>query len=129
MGCDIHPAIEQFVEDEWLLFARGDLGIPRWYSLFTAMANVRSGAADSPVPISEPRGVPEDCSLDIDDVENFLGDHSRSWLSPEEVEEAARRTLAANPGATKSGLEDVLAIMATLAARGVKSRLVFGFDS
>lgn len=73
----------------------------RNYSLFAILANVRNGygfagvdTGDGFVPISEPRGLPDDLSFprepdwsddDAADNEPFLGDHSFSWVSLAEV--------------------------------------------
>lgn len=127
MGCDIHATIEAkhtHPESWWEVWATGDLGTIRWYVTFGALAGVRGEDCQ---PVALPRGIPEDSPQRHDDT--WLGDHSRSWLTLEETEEAHRRALAAAPGVTMTGLEGVIAILRHLRDRGETARFVFGFDS
>lgn len=85
MGCDIHAHSEIKISGQW--HHMSTLSINRDYGLFCRMAGVRGGYENSPEPISEPRGVPEDVSF----LTKFICDdygadgHSHSWLSAEEV--------------------------------------------
>jgi len=84
MGCDIHMKIEVNQNGGWRN-AWADLpeGIDdRNYNLFAIFADVRNGTwGPELTPISEPRGLPKDCSLD----ENDVGDHSFSWVGLDEL--------------------------------------------
>lgn len=67
----------------------------RNYKCFSILANVRNGygvagvdTGDCFVPVSEPRGLPEDLSAEIKQLHNDdydLGDHSFSWLLVSEL--------------------------------------------
>lgn len=121
MGCDIHLVVEVRNEngeweralpppearDPWLVeqAAKLDTGSrykdrekyvwfdDRNYNLFAILADVRNGFDF--VPISEPRGLPDDLSPEVqkiadgmDDEESndvSLGDHSQSWLTLKEL--------------------------------------------
>jgi hypothetical protein len=109
MGCDIHLAVERRVRylsqpnDTW---ERAERVVPsRWsgegmeredwydnrnYSLFAILAGVRNGSGfagtdlgDPVVPISEPRGVPEDVSDEVrKEIEQWdIDGHSHSWFT------------------------------------------------
>lgn len=80
MGCDIHVQAEKRVNGKWTAI---DCSIFDWrsYGMFGFLANVRN-YSDVP-PISEPRGLPED--VDCSNEDDWLGDHSFSWLSTEEL--------------------------------------------
>lgn len=98
MGCDIHMVIEHRRSGQWKLVgeptrdAYGDLRMPepyrrRNYDVFAILANVRNGhfaPAGYFVPISEPRGVPDDASPL---VRKWMleGDHSHSWVTLREL--------------------------------------------
>lgn len=149
MGTDIHPIAEVLVEGRWFTVPTS-LSRDRNYMSFAVMADVRNGHGfagvythDPIVPISEPRGIPEDSPLMTLMVNRFinyyidLGDHSYSWLTLKEME-----SFDLNGTFTIDG-EDVrigdciptfIAIMNEL--RGIAMgmdhdhvRVVFGFDS
>lgn len=87
MGCDIHPVIEikSKYDDEWKLAACRGVPQYRSYSAFALLAGVRGGD-----PVIPPRGLPEDLSnetkLLMDQKGLYLGDHSFSWLTLEELD-------------------------------------------
>lgn len=94
MGWDIHIAVEAFNPhtNQWEL-QEWDKSISRNYSLFSVLAGVRNSRPDTltsngyPVtPISEPRGLPKDLSLETD-MKVYLGDHSFSWVTLKELKE------------------------------------------
>lgn len=105
MGCDIHGVFQKFDGGKWVdVPTKYEFG--RHYQLFAVLADVRN---DNGVkPIAEPRGWPEDfevgegryrtvASLALlpqhrqkhhhpdDPMEVWMGDHSFSWLSAEEM--------------------------------------------
>ncbi len=84
MGCDIHLHVEIKVRGEWLHYNQPR--IKRDYALFTKMAGVRN-YDDEIDPISEPRGIPLDCTKTTQLVcDHWDTDgHSHSWLSYEEI--------------------------------------------
>lgn len=114
MGCDIHFYVENRVSGVWQSADKwtpnkyaGDEGEPplsldykdrfysgRNYNLFGILANVRNGrgfaginTGDGFVPISEPRGLPEDVSEQVG-AESDRWDvdgHSHSWLTVAEL--------------------------------------------
>jgi len=80
MGCDIHVMVEVKTASGWHCFDHPR--IDRFYSLFARMANVRNHGDVE--PITEPRGIPADCS---EAARVYLNDddfHSHSWLSSDE---------------------------------------------
>jgi len=119
MGTDIHLAAEVFRDGKWHLV---DIDLPcnRNYRAFAILADVRNGygfagmdTGEPVIPISYPRGFPEDISEELDkmllsndedddfwyaeeqrdppsdDEEEiepiWLGDHSFSWVTLEEL--------------------------------------------
>lgn len=85
MGCDIHPFFERKVKGIWEP-AEGDFFDRRNYNVFAFLAGVRRSELDV-VPISEPRGLPDDVSTSIRlEFERWSGDiHSVSWLMIDEL--------------------------------------------
>lgn len=84
MGCDIHAYAERRGEDgNWELIQEVFDG--RSYSVFAFLAGVRNYSGI--VPISEPRGIPDDISSGVRaKLEPWEGDvHSKSWLSMQEL--------------------------------------------
>lgn len=109
MGCDIHMVAEHrkdgrwtrvlppehawdpwLVEQNWLDDARQEWFHNRNYALFGVLAGVRG---DGP-PIAEPRGLPGDVGEEVramidndgrDSDVYWLGDHSFSWLTLDEI--------------------------------------------
>ncbi len=87
MGCDIFSQAEKRVGGTWqriegfLPFDRRD------YGLFGFLAGVRNYSAVP--PIAPPRGLPADADYeepdDDTDDEDYLGEHSFSWLSVDEL--------------------------------------------
>src|SRR5687768_14244906 len=97
MGCDIHAIVEDvevsaaaptpdWAYSNWTRF--DDLG--RFYAIFGFLAGVRH---DGP-PVVEKRGKPADLrdgNYDPADDYATFGDHSHSWLTPDEYAEVLRR--------------------------------------
>lgn len=109
MGTDIHLAAEYFKDGRWHL-ADKELTEDRNYRAFAVLADVRNGygfagfdTGDPVIPISSPRGLPEDMSEELrsmiekndtdDDILDedynvsgiWLGDHSFSWVTLQEL--------------------------------------------
>lgn len=84
MGCDIHCQAERRIDGEWAAIP-GPMPLDcRSYRLFGFLAGVRNYSAVP--PISEARGLPPDVDYDEDrDGERWLGEHSFSWLSLDEL--------------------------------------------
>ncbi len=90
MGCDIHGFVEIKRNDKWKL---SDVEIPedRSYDTFAILAGVRNYV--NAIPISEPKGLPEDLSEESKNDDNIQhleywqeGDgHSFSWLTLKEI--------------------------------------------
>lgn len=83
MGCDIHLFIEVKTENGWELYSSPN--IQRNYDLFAKLAGVRNYG--DIVPISDPKGLPEDVSFLVrKEREDFGTDgHSDSWIGIEEI--------------------------------------------
>lgn len=120
MGCDIHAVFQAKRNDKWADVPSPKWDQDRHYFLFAWLANVRNGYGFAGVPthtaitpISEPRGYPPD--FDVDDDEHpttmeaidpkrrgwmeddekrrptaWMGDHSHSWLTADEILAAPR---------------------------------------
>lgn len=81
MGCDIHFHSEIKIGNEWHHY--GHPSIQRNYALFGKMAGVRGDSE----PISQPKGLPDDCSL-VTALNAHKWDadgHSHSWLNAKEI--------------------------------------------
>lgn len=116
MGCDIHMYYEIELQGKWTYYdwrkqyvvgqdEDGDvydyermfgdpLCIWRDYNLFAVLADVRNGrgfagvrTGSGFVPISKPRGLPEDVSSEVKVADERWGDdgHSHSWCSLQEL--------------------------------------------
>jgi hypothetical protein len=140
MGCDIHPHI-QFVHrpgldghkeflDSWTVVLSRD------YQLFALMAGVRGDLE----PVSEPRGLPEQISWEIDEeaFEYAGGEkrpepdwHTYSWLTLDELYEVRRRYLSLTPKIYRAEdeLAMLIAAMEEMAKQGRGPKLVFWFDN
>jgi hypothetical protein len=97
MGCDIHLYLEEKIDGKWKCLdkftedSKGFLEVEEWlhddrdYDFFAVLAGVRNGCDF--VPISEPRGLPPDCSHELlryhDEAD--YGFHSHSWLGYKEI--------------------------------------------
>ena len=96
MGTDIHSVFQKRTENGW-----EDVGTnydePRHYVLFAWIGDVRNGYGfagikthNKIVPLSSGRGLPEDFQHTVEDWEychgdKWLGDHSHSWLTADEI--------------------------------------------
>lgn len=106
MGTDIHGVVQhRYGGGKW--WTEGEVPDARNYTLFAALAGVRNGYGfagvyrhEPLIPISEPRGFPEDIELiDGDSIKKswewceakedyhpvWMGDHSHTWLTVEEI--------------------------------------------
>ena len=104
MGTDIHTVVQVLRDGKWVTVAK-DVATDRDYSLFAILAGVRNGygfagipTGDAVKPISEPRGLPDDFLMD--EEEDYLGDHSHSWLLLSEMNDYANHNALANVGKT-----------------------------
>lgn len=104
MGTDIHAIFQRKIEGGWA-DVKSDYDEDRHYGLFAHLAGIRNGRGFAGVitgqpvtPISEPRGLPDDFPVDHyfnhmvgkdiashDDGECWMGEHSHSWLTADEI--------------------------------------------
>jgi len=82
MGCDIHSQAEKRVNGKWTRIDGFEPFDWRSYGMYAFLAGVRNYSAVK--PIAEPRGLPEDADYREDD-DHWLGEHSFSWLSLDEL--------------------------------------------
>lgn len=172
MGCDIHSRVQiQQKDGTWktvvarifptsyaLLFDEGvELNEPtsepfdwRSYGMFAFLADVRNYSHVP--PISQPRGLPKDLGVtDPNQLEDYFGDHSFSWLSLDELLAfnydqtfENRRTMRDGNGAADAGSGNGIKTtfreflgplffrdldIIRQVAREEKARIVFGFDN
>lgn len=85
MGCDIHSQAERRVDGKWKRidgFAPFDW---RSYGMYGFLAGVRNYSEVT--PIAEARGLPQDTDYDedCDGCDYWLGEHSFSWLTVDEL--------------------------------------------
>lgn len=147
MGCDIHGVLQtrfKNVEGKWASWdTKIEIHDDRHYLVFAALAGVRNyyGVGS----ISAPRGLPEDLKLIDNDLSDptvqtwrgkvWLGDHSYSWLTPDEILDWPGWDKKAEPGDVKTLREYCAVFLAwtryakTLADEEGEGRIVFGFDS
>ncbi len=128
MGCDIHATIEKKENNLWW-GAANNIHIDRSYALFTVLADVRNyneERAEKNIPISQPRGIPEDVSYEFGKIDEYWDSdgHSHSWVTFKELKEHS------NPDQWYKE-EDFYKFMEILAKRlGEENvRLVFLFDN
>jgi hypothetical protein len=81
MGCDIHAQAERQIDGRWTVIEHLSPFDLRSYGLFAFLAGVRNYSAIP--PLAAPRGIPADSPGEGED--GYLGDHSYSWLSLEEL--------------------------------------------
>ena len=95
MGTDIHAIFQKLDKSakppKWVE-VDSTWEQDRHYTLFAALANVRNGygfagydTGDAIQPISEPRGLPDDIKALTKNGDLYLGDHSFSHLTAEEM--------------------------------------------
>lgn len=112
MGCDIHSVGQIRRNGKWESIVPRPGGDDRNYDSFAVMADVRNGEGFAGCDTGEgwpvmfpPRGLPEDCVIDSDyyirtsepfywsfdekkekpEYDIWIGDHSHSWLSLDEL--------------------------------------------
>ncbi len=103
MGCDIHVCTEKrlidgtwwcadrfryneyYLEDDSSVLEVCPIYTERSYKLFSILADVRN--YDNIIPISKPRGLPEDITEQVQSIYEEYMDyaHSESWLYAEEI--------------------------------------------
>ena len=92
MGTDINGVFQSKDKDgQWHDIA-SNYKENRHYQLFAVLANVRNGygfagvRTGEPVAIiSKPRGFPKDFPMDDESHSQWMGDHSHSWLTGQEM--------------------------------------------
>ena len=85
MGCDIHLFLEIKKKEKWTFIKELDIG--RSYDMFGIVADVRNLV--NAIPISEPKGLPEDVSDKVrEELDEWDCDgHSHSWLNWKEIKD------------------------------------------
>ena len=124
MGCDIHVVMQYKKDDKWIDIEEfnEDRITSRSYAIFAWLANVRNSHGIQ--PIDEPRGLPKDFEIKDDYHEHtWMGDHSHSWLTFEEIMQAHV------PHTPYTNFEWFLIEIKCLYHKYGNGRMVFGFDS
>lgn len=130
MGCDIHAVIEvKRPGDKWRLCKELDgYSLLRDYQFFGALVQDHARTRDV-MGRFPARGVPPDFS---GDVESLLGDHTYSWLTPEEWGQCVEDYEREDPSPAKQWREVLRYFEDGWGLRNSaadKFRIVFGFDS
>lgn len=86
MGCDIHSYAERCVGNKYFALPAFEPFEVRSYSTYAFLAGVRNYSGI--VPITAPRGIPIDASIDVMTANDEWGmnAHTPSWLSVSELE-------------------------------------------
>ena len=136
MGCNIHIFVERgqvySSNNQTLWYGFGDnMRASTCYPIFGAIAGVVM--EDDIDPIAEPRGYPPDYGNWNHEEKDPLEFHSWTYLSPNELEEAIKRTEA---WMAENDYEDdlvdykiILEFCRDNERAGYEVRLVIGFDS
>lgn len=151
MGTDIHCVWQKKNKDNTWSDVKADYSENRDYYLFAWLAGVRNyigfaGLNKPLIPISEPRGLPND--FQVDDINRhtttpealadwrkkhcnhnkptiWMGDHNFSWLTWDEILAAGQTDVRTGNKAPRYFVD----IVAKLKEQHGEGRLVFGFDS
>ena len=90
MGTDIHMFLE--VKEGGFWNYHSEYNVLANHSLFAILADVRNGmgfagcdTGDGFVPISNPRGLPEDACFLVEDKMDNINFHTHSWLTLDEI--------------------------------------------
>jgi hypothetical protein len=118
MGCDIHMCVEILKDNKWhnIDYFKRDIEsgettyVPIWsdrcYGLFSILANVRND--DNIIPISEPKGLPDDISSLTQEVYDYWEEdaHSKSYLLLSELKKYDKNKLSEYP--TEKNFDDLI---------------------
>jgi len=133
MGCDIHLHSEVKINGQWHHYLKNR--IERDYRLFAKMASVRN-EDNKIMPISKPKGLPNDISLitKIDADQLGKDGHSHSWLGIEEIRQLQKEIGLTNFSETYPFLfgylfYDLTSIQAEISPTIEDARFVFWFDN
>lgn len=141
MGCDIHSVFQKNTEKGWQDIVT-DYNEERHYALFSWLAGVRNYPETGIVPISSPRGLPDDFQIEDEDHAStkelmgrrakwlndgeaphiWMGDHSHSWLGADEILSAPRPDVGEH-------FDYFIDEVTRLKDAHGDVRMVFGFDS
>lgn len=124
MGCDIHLSVQvcEYPEDThplWYTFIKG-CSLGRNYKMFGALSDGVRGYDGLPQ-----RGIPEKAYND----EGQLGDHSFSWCTPDEFQEAMEKVEKDEEWKMGPDYKAILDLARALEKAEWKVRFVYGFDS
>ena len=112
MGCDIHVTLEQKEYETWWGLG-SNMNPGRNYGTFAKLAGIRG---DGP----EPKGLPDNMSWETKEALEEGDDHSHSWSTVKEWEEAID---------DEPEYQAILAAAKTLQSHGRETRIVFWFDN
>lgn len=129
MGCDIHLVVQIKEKDSEYWFTQARFRANRWYTMFAYMNREVRNYED--VLGFEERGIPEGTwyKPDAEDTYQDLGDHSYSWLTTDEFEEAINQTYRIEKYNNVIDYKGILQFMRHHEHYGAQARLIFGFDS
>ncbi|HEY6020345.1 MAG TPA: hypothetical protein VIY48_10690 [Candidatus Paceibacterota bacterium] len=135
MGADIHGVLQESYDGKRWTTISG-IEDDRNYALFAALADVRNYGGIT--PIDKPRGLPEGFEGEAGDVYApdgmWMGDHSYSWLSIDELVSWDGWDQECYEGILRDYVQVFLkwldwADLKTEFYKGKGRRVVFGFDS
>lgn len=120
MGTDAHGVIQRKTDAHGFITVLSLDYVERHYALFDLLAGARAGQ-----PLIEPRGLPKD-GWDRDEIEEeSSGDHSKTWLTVDELK-AVRDALG---NCSPSPSVDLSAWIAVMEGYSGETRIVLWFDN
>lgn len=130
MGCDIHMVVQAKPKNETPWYTQGRFRGDRWYTFFAFM-NKEVRNYDE-VDGFEPRDLPLDTYYKEDSelTARDLGDHSFSWVTCDEYEEALKNAIKHEKSTVMPVCyQAITRFMRTYENHSWETRLIFGFDS
>lgn len=127
MGCDIHATVEVKAYGSWRA-AVAEIDLPRQYEVFAALVDDHPRSYNNQSGVASARGLPDDADRGFCDScgEDRWGDHTFSWLDPEEFSSALAKV--PEHGYEYAAIASYMRVLSD--AVGVGSvRIVFGFDN
>jgi len=128
MGCDIHAFVEEKIGTSDKYYCYMQLFLERDYTLFALLADVRNYSQKPLIPISSPKGLPDNLSWVVNKAHGEWGEdaHSETYLDYEEIGKVYMRACL-DDNVNKQTEKQLLILQHTM-SRMNKPRLILWFD-